>query len=55
MPTHGSGPMWIATPSSQWTCTTYSPPVLAGAPDFKKFAPSDFACYTNVIRILFML
>src|SRR5690349_14860986 len=26
-PAHGSGPMWIATPSSQWTCTTYSLPV----------------------------
>src|SRR5262249_21220982 len=26
-PTHGSGPMWIATPSSWWTCTTYSLPV----------------------------
>jgi hypothetical protein len=26
-PTHGSGPMWIATPSSRWTCTTYSLPV----------------------------
>ena len=25
--THGSGPMWVATPSSQWTCTTYSLPV----------------------------
>ena len=25
--THGSGPMWLATPSSQWTCTTYSLPV----------------------------
>ena len=25
--THGSGPMRIATPSSQWTCTTYSLPV----------------------------
>ena len=24
---HGSGPMWFATPSSQWTCTTYSLPV----------------------------
>jgi len=24
---HGSGPMWVATPSSQWTCTTYSLPV----------------------------
>ena len=27
MPAHGSGPMWIATPSSQWTSTTYSLPV----------------------------
>ncbi len=25
--THGLGPMWVATPSSQWTCTTYSLPV----------------------------
>jgi hypothetical protein len=25
--THGSGPMWFATPSSQWTFTTYSLPV----------------------------
>src|SRR6267143_3099968 len=33
--THGSGPMWIATPSSQWTCTTYSLPVSTGAPEFK--------------------
>jgi len=30
-PTHGSEPMWIATPSSQWTCTTYSLPVSTGA------------------------
>ena len=29
---HGSGPMWIATPSSWWTCTSYSLPVLTGAP-----------------------
>src|SRR5208283_3915671 len=27
MPAHGSGPMWFATPSSQWTSTTYSLPV----------------------------
>ena len=27
MPTHGSGPMWFATPSSWWTFTTYSLPV----------------------------
>ena len=26
-PTHGSGPMCFATPSSRWTCTTYSLPV----------------------------
>ena len=24
--THGSGPVWFATPSPQWTSTTYSPP-----------------------------
>ena len=24
---HGSGPVWFATPSPQWTCTTYSLPV----------------------------
>src|SRR6516165_22906 len=29
--THGLGPMWIATPSLQWTCTTYSLPVSPGA------------------------
>ena len=34
MPTHGSGPMRIATPSLQWTCTTYSLPVSTGAPFF---------------------
>jgi hypothetical protein len=33
MPVHGSGPMWIAAPSSQWTCTTYSLPVSTGAPE----------------------
>ena len=27
MTAHGLGPMWFATPSSQWTCTTYSLPV----------------------------
>jgi hypothetical protein len=27
MRAHGSGPMWFAIPSSQWTCTTYSLPV----------------------------
>jgi hypothetical protein len=38
VPTHGSGPMWLATPSSWRTCTSYSLPVLIGAPEFK---PSD--------------
>ena len=32
MPTHGSGPMWFAIPSSQWTCTTYSLPGLPAHP-----------------------
>src|SRR5262249_36504645 len=27
MSAHGSGPMWVATPSSQWTFTTASLPV----------------------------
>jgi hypothetical protein len=39
MPAHGSGPMWVATPSSQWTFTTYSLPAFTGAPKFKNFAP----------------
>src|SRR5208282_2926955 len=34
VPTHGSGPMRIATPSPWWTCTSYSLPVLTGAPKF---------------------
>ena len=29
---HGSGPMWSATPSSQWTCTTHSLPVSRRTP-----------------------
>ncbi len=36
-PTHGSGPMRIANPSPQWTCTTYSLPVSTGAPKFLQF------------------
>src|SRR5271166_3817453 len=31
-PAHGSGPMWFATPSSQWTLTTYSLPVSRRTP-----------------------
>jgi hypothetical protein len=38
MPVHGSGPMWIAAPSSQWICTTYSLPVSTGAPEIKNYA-----------------
>jgi hypothetical protein len=31
-PPHGSGPMWFAIPSSQWTLTTYSLPVSRRTP-----------------------
>jgi hypothetical protein len=44
MPTHGSGPMWIAIPSSQWTCTPYSLPAFTGAPEVKNFAPKIHPC-----------
>ena len=41
MTAHGSGPMWFATPSSQWTCTTYSLPVsrrtCVKTPPLRKF------------------
>jgi hypothetical protein len=30
--------MRIATPSPWWTCTSYSLPVLIGAPEIKNFA-----------------
>jgi hypothetical protein len=40
-PTHGSGPMRVANPSPQWTCTTYSLPVSTGAPKFLIFAPFE--------------
>jgi len=32
LPAHGSGPMWLAIPSSQWTCTTSSLPVSRRTP-----------------------
>jgi len=35
VPAHGSGPMWFATPSPWGTCTSYSLPVLIGAPGIK--------------------
>jgi hypothetical protein len=38
VPTHGSGPMRIASPSSWWTFTSYSLPVLISAPEVKKYA-----------------
>jgi hypothetical protein len=38
-PAHGSGPMWVATPSSQWTFTTYSLPVSRRT--YSRFVPLD--------------
>ena len=36
---HDSGPMWIATPSSQGTCTLYSLPVSRRFANVFQFAP----------------
>jgi hypothetical protein len=36
---HDSGPMWIATPSSQGTCTLYSPPVSRRFANVFRFTP----------------
>jgi len=36
MSTHDSGPVWFATPSPWWTCTSYSLPVSTGAPQHLK-------------------
>jgi uncharacterized protein YfaA (DUF2138 family) len=36
---HDSGPMWIATPSSQGTCTLYSLPVSRRFANVFRFAP----------------
>ena len=41
MPTHGSGPMRIATPSPWWTLTSYSLPVFIDAPKFNNFGPPE--------------
>jgi hypothetical protein len=38
-PAHDSGPMWIATPSSQGTCTLYSPPVSRRFANVFRLAP----------------
>jgi FtsP/CotA-like multicopper oxidase with cupredoxin domain len=52
MPTHGSGPMRIATPSLQWTFTTYSLPVSTGAPvrmDFRGPDIGDFVYHCHIL------
>jgi uncharacterized protein YfaA (DUF2138 family) len=36
---HDSGPMWIATPSSQGTCTLYSLPVSRRFANVVRFTP----------------
>jgi hypothetical protein len=38
---HDSGPMWIATPSSQGTCTLYSPPVSRRFANVFRCAPES--------------
>jgi len=38
---HDSGPMWIATPSSQETCTLYSLPVSRRFADVFRFTPES--------------
>src|SRR5262249_25978692 len=40
-PAHDSGPMWIATPSSQGTCTLYSLPVSRRFANVFRFAPES--------------
>lgn len=52
--THGSGPMWVATPSSQWTCTTYSLPVsrrtnYPGGSDLRSY--HDFCPGSDVVDV----
>src|SRR6516164_6868866 len=48
--THGLGPMWIATPSLQWTCTTYSLPVSPGAQPRTTHRPSSALHFEFVSR-----
>jgi hypothetical protein len=38
---HDSGPMWIATPSSQGTCTLYSLPVSRRLADVFRYSPNS--------------
>jgi hypothetical protein len=38
---HDSGPMWIATPSSQGTCTLYSLPVSRRFANVVRFSPQS--------------
>src|SRR5262249_33989572 len=40
-PAHDSGPMWIATPSSQGICTLYSLPVSRRFAHVFRFAPES--------------
>src|SRR5262249_13317116 len=46
---HGLGPMWAATPSSRWTCTTYSLPVSRRT-RVKRRSPPIIGQFTVVAR-----
>jgi hypothetical protein len=50
VPPHGSGPMWFAIPSSQWTLTTYSLPVSRRTPTFLVLSPMRFDHHDPVQR-----
>jgi hypothetical protein len=47
---HGLGPMWIATPSSRWTCTTYSSPVSRRTRSEAIQGHRDRACGSGLLR-----
>ena len=47
---HDSGPMWIATPSSQGTCTLYSLPVSRRFANVFRFAPESRHCSARLAR-----
>src|SRR5215471_336732 len=44
----GLGPMWVATPSSRWTCTTYSLPVSRRT-RMKRRSPPTIGQFTAVV------
>src|SRR3954453_10305020 len=48
-PAHGLGPMWIATPSSQWTCTTYSLPVSRRTPFAAEIRPGPVPVHLGLL------